>query len=145
MKHIKEMINQTLTRLGYRISKIDPDYILPKDMKSAVESIARHFQINTIIDVGASSGIWSNMVMEYFPQSQFLLIEAQPIHKDALEAILASRKNSQFVLAAAGNKQGQIYFNAADPYGARRRTRLMRMTTSLSQLPLLMMKLKQRI
>jgi FkbM family methyltransferase len=68
--------------------------------------------VGSVIDVGASNGSWSRMARRTWPDARFLLIEAQPVHEAALRA-----SGFDFVLAAAGDKPGQIHFDAADPWG----------------------------
>jgi FkbM family methyltransferase len=74
-------------------------------------------EVATFIDVGASDGRWSQEAMLYFPDSQYLLIEAQPVHVAALQRFCAARPNAQFVPAAAGAQPGQINFQASSPFG----------------------------
>src|SRR5581483_10868751 len=71
---------------------------------------------NTVIDIGASTGIWSESLMRHFPSCQYLLIEAQPVHEPALREFCARHPNAQFALAAAGEEAGHIFFDAADPF-----------------------------
>ena len=54
--------------------------------------------------------------MQYFPASKYLLIEAQPVHEPALREFCARHPNAQFALAAAGERVGRIFFDAADPF-----------------------------
>ena len=87
-------------------------------MDGAFRSILqRKHSFNTVIDVGASDGRWTDALMKYFPLCQYLLIEAQPIHERALRQFSNEHKNVQFILAAAGETPGQIYFDAGDPLG----------------------------
>jgi FkbM family methyltransferase len=76
---------------------------------------ARGHAFNTVIDIGASNGSWSDALMRYFPSCRYLLIEAQPVHEHALREYCAGHHNTQFVLAAAGEKTGRIFFDAAEP------------------------------
>ena len=46
-----------------------------------------------------------------------MLIEAQEEHQNALEGLRKHSRYFDYVIAAAGNKQGKIYFNADDLYG----------------------------
>jgi FkbM family methyltransferase len=55
--------------------------------------------------------------MEYLPLCQYFLIEAQPFHEKALKAFCARHESASFILAAAGDASGEIYFEATDPYG----------------------------
>jgi len=40
---------------------------------------------NTVIDVGASGGRWTNQVLQAFPEPEYLLIEARPEHEPELK------------------------------------------------------------
>jgi FkbM family methyltransferase len=71
----------------------------------------------TIIDVGASNGQWSQSCMEIFPEAQYLLVEAQDVHKDDLEKFVKKNSHAQFVIAAAGEKDGKIYFDNRSKFG----------------------------
>ena len=77
----------------------------------------RGLQVGTIVDVGASDGRWSLVAREYFPQAFCLLIEAQKDHKKALEKVKSRFSRFDYVIAAAGNRQGTIFFDAADLFG----------------------------
>jgi FkbM family methyltransferase len=112
---MKKYIYKLLALLGYKISKIKDEIMPTKTMPKSVEQVARTHNINTIIDIGASNGTWSQMALSYYPLAQYLLIEAQPVHKDSLSVFIKENKNTQFVLAAAGDSVGQIYFDASEP------------------------------
>jgi FkbM family methyltransferase len=114
---MKKYIHKLLALLGYRVTKIKDETIHTKSMLQAVEQVSQTHQINTIVDIGASDGQWSQMAMKYFPDARYFLIEAQPIHEQALSAFVQQRKNAQFVLAAAGDNLGHIHFDASDPFG----------------------------
>lgn len=80
-------------------------------------TVARKTEINTVIDIGASNGCWSEQVKPYYPQAAYLLVEANPYHKPALDKFKASHSNVDYVLAAAGDTEGEIYFDGTDPFG----------------------------
>ena len=87
-------------------------------MEGAFRALAaRKHAFNTVIDIGASNGSWSSALMRYFPDCRYLLIEAQPVHEPALREYCARHANAQFVLAAAGERAGQVFFDAAEPLG----------------------------
>src|SRR5262249_2474274 len=71
----------------------------------------------TIIDVGASNGCWTADVLQVFPGKRVLCIEAQKAHEPALAAFCRANQNVEYVLAAAGDREGQINFEASDPLG----------------------------
>ncbi len=74
-------------------------------------------EINTIVDVGASDGRWSEGVRACWPNANYLLIEAQDIHRSALAAYASSRPRTFVVNAAASEHVGQIHFDTSNPFG----------------------------
>lgn len=74
-------------------------------------------EINTIVDVGASDGRWSEGVRACWPKANYLLVEAQDIHRASLAAYASSRPRTFVVNAAASDHVGQIYFDTRDPFG----------------------------
>lgn len=78
---------------------------------------ARHIAVNSVIDVGASNGCWSEALLPHYPDARYLCVEAQAVHEPALRSFIAQHANAEFVLAAAGGEEGSIYFDATDPFG----------------------------
>jgi FkbM family methyltransferase len=79
---------------------------------------AREHAFRTVVDVGASTGIWSERLMRYFPGCRYLLVEAQKTHEAGLRAFCERHGNAQYVLAAAGERRGTIHFDLGDdPFG----------------------------
>jgi FkbM family methyltransferase len=76
---------------------------------------SRGVEINTVIDVGASDGRWSDRCMVHYPDAKYLLIEAQGVHKESLDSFISNRPNVQYVICAAGNHDGKIFFDNDDP------------------------------
>lgn len=77
----------------------------------------RGHEVRGVIDVGASNGAWTNVCMRHFPDAQYLLIEAQDCHREALEVFCTANANARFQLAAAGAEPGYCYFDDSDPFG----------------------------
>jgi FkbM family methyltransferase len=75
--------------------------------------------VASVIDVGASTGIWSRSAMSYFPEAQYLLIEAQPVHAPELDRFVSEHPNACVELTAAGPVNGTIRFDATDPFSGR--------------------------
>jgi FkbM family methyltransferase len=75
----------------------------------------RGLEINSVIDVGASDGRWSDLCMEHYPDARYLLIEAQADHEPKLAVFCHDRPNAEYVICAAGNKDGTIYFDNDSP------------------------------
>jgi hypothetical protein len=77
----------------------------------------RGLDINTVIDVGASNGMWSAVCEKHYPACHYLLVEAQEAHAQAVKAYCAARPKTQYVLAVAGDECGQIYCDGTDLFG----------------------------
>jgi FkbM family methyltransferase len=114
---IKSVVKMLFRSLGYTVKRLDN----PADratMEGAFRALVhRKHAFKTVIDIGASNGSWSAALMRHFPDCHYLLVDAQPVHEKALQAFCAAHPNAQYVLAAAGEKPGQIFFDVADPLG----------------------------
>ncbi|HEY8993178.1 MAG TPA: FkbM family methyltransferase [Lacunisphaera sp.] len=74
---------------------------------------ARGRQPGTVIDIGASDGIWSLRAKRHFPRAAFLLFEPLAERQDAL-ARLRVRHGFEIVPAVAGSQPGTVAFSV-DP------------------------------
>ena len=72
-----------------------------------------------MIDVGASDGRWAAQAMDYLPECDYVLVEANPHHKPGLDAFCAAHPRARYVLAAASDRAGTVRFNADDPFGGK--------------------------
>ena len=89
-------------------------------MRSALKRISsRGIDIGTVIDVGASDGRWTMQTMDYFPNANYLLVEANPIHKENLKKFCKNFQSTSYEIAAASDKNGYINFDADDPFGGK--------------------------
>lgn len=77
----------------------------------------RGMQIGTVVDVGASNGSWSDICLRHFPDSLYLLVEAQSCHIQDLEKFCRINARARYVFAAAGNEDGFCFFDDRDPFG----------------------------
>ena len=110
-----KFLKKMLASQGLRLTRLTPGR---DTMEGACKAIAaRKHPIATVIDLGASDGRWSRDFMRFYPKSRYLLIEAQPVHEDDLKAFCEAHPNAEYVLAAAGNAPGEIYFDDATPLG----------------------------
>lgn len=112
------MIQAMLAPFGVRLQRIGS----PGErstMEAAFRALrARKHAFRTVVDIGASTGIWSERLMRYFPDRDYLLIEAMGGHEALLRAFCAKHGNAQYVLAAAGERPGKLFFEAGDdPFG----------------------------
>jgi len=112
---MKKTVNRLLGKFGYRIVKKETTHSLTS-MLTRIASRAP-LGIQTVIDVGASDGRWSKQVMPFYPNANYLLIEANTVHQAGITAFASARPNVQTVMAVAGDKQGEIFFDASDPFG----------------------------
>lgn len=89
-------------------------------MRVAMRRISgRGLTIGTVIDVGASDGRWSARAKDYFQAADYILVEANPYHKPALEAFCVANPRTRSIFAAASDKTGTVRFNADDPFGGK--------------------------
>lgn len=117
---MKSLITNLLGAMGYQLLKTQAIKPSTGTMESVLRLLAKKHQINTIIDVGASDGIWSRLALNFYPLAQYFLIEANPAHEQALKDFVLEYGNTQYTLAAAGDRQGgqvSFSFNSEDLYG----------------------------
>jgi FkbM family methyltransferase len=115
---MRRTINGVLRRLGYQITRYPSTYEDRLTLKAALARIAaRDLAVETIIDVGASDGRWSKTAQRFYPKARGLLIEANPVHLDALNALKRVDSRIDYVVAAASDKVGEVYFHADNPFG----------------------------
>ena len=78
---------------------------------------ARGHGIETLIDIGASNGVWSEVCLHYFPDIFYFLIEAQQPHEAKLRRFKQRHPRSDYLIAAAGDFSGEIHFDASTLFG----------------------------
>jgi len=103
--------------LGYRLVSTSTEPRVDSMDRALYRILQRNHTFHTVVDIGASNGCWTESLMKYFPQCEYLLVEAQPLHEAALVDFVSKHNNAQFVLAAAGEAKGEIFFEAGDPIG----------------------------
>ncbi|WP_298237000.1 FkbM family methyltransferase [uncultured Algibacter sp.] len=120
---IKKTIKNIALKFGYSIYKVQHRQQSLKQrntfsMQSAIERcVKRGLKVNTVIDVGASDGRWSRNCINTISNAKYLLIEAQKEHEIGLKQLKEEYPNANYVLAAAGRSEGEIYFNNGDLFG----------------------------
>jgi FkbM family methyltransferase len=116
--NFKQKINSIFGKLGYKIQKRDkikPDI---HNMWSAIgRCVERGTHVKTVIDVGASNGCWSKRCMDVLADADYLLVEAQDAHKQELQSFKQDQNNVEYVIAAAGEEDGEIYFDDSQLFG----------------------------
>ena len=127
-KKLKAKLKVKLVRaLGYKPPPPPPPTppITPEEViwsalstrKALARIAARGVSVTSVIDVGASDGRWSEIAMSIFPDARYLLVEAQDGHLPALKDFAAAHPNADFVIAAAGDKVGDVFFDDANLFG----------------------------
>ena len=107
---LRRAVNRLLHPLGLHLIRRERAFEMDEALRRAR---ARGLEIRTVIDVGASDGIWSLRTRRYFPQARFLLFEPLVERHAALERLRLSR-GFDFVPAAAGAQPERVGF-AVDP------------------------------
>ena len=112
-KFFLKAANFLLMRYGAAIPQIKPDSF---SMQASVQRILEHeLPIRSVIDIGASNGIWSMAAMKTFPHASFLAIEPLAEREKELENFKQSHRNFDYALCAAGNVDGQqVTLNITD-------------------------------
>lgn len=111
---IKKIIRHVIQNLGYakKVAFVSMSTTL------ALKRIAsRGVEINSVLDVGASNGSWSLETRQCWPGAHYHLIEANAQHKPALEAVCSATPGFSYVLAAASDEPGTIFFDGSDAFG----------------------------
>jgi FkbM family methyltransferase len=118
LKSIKRTVRAYLNRRGLELVPAGG----PLSLESALGR-RRDVAVETVIDVGASDGRWSARVMKRYPAAKYLLVEAQEAaHGEGLRRFRAAHTNVDYVLAAAGDRDGEIYFDTSMPFGGQAST-----------------------
>lgn len=110
MKFIIGLMTKVLNHLGFDGADLSLDNTLARCRK-------RNPHIGTVIDVGASDGRWSLAARKHFPKASFFLVEAQTAHEKALRKVKGAQPRFDYLISAAGDTEGTIYFDAGDLFG----------------------------
>lgn len=100
----------------------------------ALQRLRGHqIEIASLIDIGASDGIWSKAFARYFPGRHHLLVDANQVHLPALTQTCQENPLWHFALTAVGATNGELFFDASDPLGGHLST--IRMTENYQPCP----------
>jgi FkbM family methyltransferase len=117
-KRLKDSCNRALGRWGYRLVNARPQPWQPTLAAGLRRLAGRGLKIATLIDVGAADGAWTRTFVRAMPScDDLLLVEAQSVHRPALDRFQTDFPQAHVVMAAAGPAQGEIWFEAANPWG----------------------------
>jgi FkbM family methyltransferase len=116
-------LRKRLAKAAVRFAEGDPRlvrqlaYRLMSTRRALVRLRDAGVAVGSVVDVGASDGRWSVETATVWPGARFHMVEANPVHAPALERLCGQRGRFSHVCAAAGDREGSIYFNASDPFG----------------------------
>jgi len=115
VKPVRDFVNWYLKKKGLTAVPIQHQ---GSTFPAALNRLAtRNFQFGSVIDVGASDGRWSAELLPHFSSARYLCIEAFPAHEPGLKAFVASHPQAEYVLCAAGDREGEITFRTSDMLG----------------------------
>lgn len=107
---VQQAANAVLARFGLHLMRRHRVF----DMTGLLARAAKRSIVpGTIIDIGASDGIWSVRAHRHFPQAKFLLFEPLAERREALVRLKCSH-GFDFVPAVAGAQPGTVSFKV-DP------------------------------
>jgi len=107
---LMKLVDKLLPRLGLIRDQLSLEAVLKRCLE-------RGSRVATVIDVGASNGCWSKRVVKRFPKASFLMVEARREHEKGLQKTVRNYPAFDYVIAAAGNRVGSIYFDATQLFG----------------------------
>lgn len=117
LKPLKDALNAVFSRLGYRIAStaIQP---WQSTLAAGLQRLARlNLPMRTLIDVGAANGAWARQAAGALPGCRdLLLVEAQSVHRPALDRFQADFPQAHVALAVAGPTRGEVSFDANNPW-----------------------------
>lgn len=98
---------------------ISPDaYVGEGSLRGMMERLRRReATFQTVLDVGAAYGGWSEELARFIPGKRHLLVEANSFHAQALEKCCRANPGWEYVLKACGSGPGKIFFDGKDPMG----------------------------
>lgn len=108
-------LNRLLRGFGFELNRASNGLSQEATLKRICDK--KDFTLGTVVDVGSSDGRWSYKTLEYFPDSRYLLIDGNKVHQSQLAAFKQKFPNTDFVIAAAGEQVGTIWFDDSSPLG----------------------------
>lgn len=105
-QRLQSAANSVLRPLGLHLARRDRAFEMDGLLARAR---ARGAKPTTVIDVGASDGIWSLRARRHFPDAEYLLFEPLTEHRAALQR-LAHRHGFHHVEAVAGDRTTPVAF-----------------------------------
>ena len=113
-KVIRKVANKVLHPLHWEVVKAPHIKNSRLNMGDGLYRAAEHgIEVGTIIDVGASDGKWSKMALKRFSSANVLAFEPLEERRGDLEKVKSTCHGFDFVLAVAGDSQGETRLHVA--------------------------------
>lgn len=128
-KTLKKVIKKIINKLGYRVLKKESfnklqlnqlvENININDKNNLLDNfftilINQNYYPETIYDIGANKGGWTEECLKYFPSSNYYLFEPQISLKKDIDLRFKNFKNVQLFSVGVGNVNNQLNFTIHD-------------------------------
>lgn len=113
----KRIAGHALERFGYELRSAKDNRVALTMQAALSRRAISGLEVRTVVDVGASNGQWSRVAQQYYPDAFYFLIEANRVHEQELRQYKSENANIDYILSAAGDYVGEIYFDGQDPFG----------------------------
>jgi FkbM family methyltransferase len=105
----------TIGRIGYDLLRLSGLDRSTRGTKSFLKTLAKQgFAPQTIVDIGANYGSWSQIASSVFKNAKFFLIEPQEEMRPFLDQFCDQRPNAGWLLAGAGAEEGELTLTVWD-------------------------------
>jgi FkbM family methyltransferase len=115
---IRKTVKYLLSKAGYTIvhQKVYAKIVSHhnQSMEAALSRLKSHFEFQTIIDIGAAKGKWSERASVYWPTSGKFLFEPLEEQMDGARQTLSKDTRATFILGVAGEENRKIDFNVSE-------------------------------
>ncbi|MBT8416110.1 MAG: FkbM family methyltransferase [Silicimonas sp.] len=107
--------NVVLRPLRMEMWKTTPTDLTNLTMQGGLERAKAHgIAFNTAVDVGASDGSWSKLLLGVYPASHVLAFEPLEERTRSLDAMRQTHPRFDYVGAVAGEQAGDVRFHVGD-------------------------------
>jgi len=72
---------------------------------------ARGVAVGSVVDVGASDGRWFRRLQRWYPEAHAVLVDANPVHAQALHRLAAHNPRLHVAQVAAAAQTGSVFFD----------------------------------
>lgn len=116
---IKRILRKILFKCGYKVTRVSNEKRNQSRSVNSMEmALLRLKERNTnpdlIVDIGAAKGNWTELSLEVWPESEYLLIEPISEQIQKIHSSLIARENINIVEGVAGEKEGEAQLSVTD-------------------------------